>query len=196
MWTLHATDTESTVPCEVSRMALDEIAAARFSWGREFQRRRQCGAHDPDSLIWAGGFLSGASPEYDFYLSGYVIKAAGDIQGLVVIDPELRTSRSQPAAAVAYVRYLATAPWNRNRQESRGLYRGIGRLLVTHTITTGISLGSQGRVGLHSLVAACPFYDRLGFKNFGVDPAERGMTYFELLPDAAQSLLATAGNSC
>lgn len=97
----------------------------------------------------------------------------------------------QPMAALAYVRYLATAPWNRQCAEYRGRYRGIGRLLVMHAITTGIALGSQGHVGLHSFVAASPFYDRLGFKNLGVDPAERGMLYFELLPDAAQALLAT-----
>ena len=103
MWTLHETDNENTVPCEVIRMTRDEIAAARFSWCCEFQLRRRGSAHDADALIWTGGFMSSASSGDGSYLNGYVIKAAGDIQGIVVIDEDLRESKLQPTAAIAYV---------------------------------------------------------------------------------------------
>jgi hypothetical protein len=170
-------------------MTFDEISAARFSWAREFQQRHVNRVRDDDELIWARGLMANAHSAS--ILNGYVITAEGDIQGIVVIDEELRISKTQPSAALAYVRYLATAPWNRQCDEYVGRFRGIGRLLVVQAVAEGMALGSCGRIGLHSFLGARPFYDRLGFKNLGVDPAERGMLYFELLPDAAQALLST-----
>lgn len=190
MWTLREIESGKNVPCEITRMTSDQIAAARSSWGREFQRRHDSGAHDDDALIWARGLMLNAPSEDVCRLTGYVITAGNDVQGIVVLDEDLRASKSQPSVPLAYVRYLATAPWNRPCEANGGLYRGIGRLLVVHAITEGVALGCQGHIGLHSFVSAKGFYDRLGFKHLGVDPAERGMMYFELFPAAAHSLLA------
>lgn len=190
MWTLRLAESGTIVPCEVARMTFQEIAAAAASWGREFQRRRVGGVRDEDALIWARGFMSDSPSEGDCKLTGYVISVAGDIQGIVRIDDVLRPSRTQPSVGMVYIRYLATAPWNRRCDEYLGRYRGIGRLLVAQAAMEGITLGGQGHIGLHSFVAATPFYDRLGFKNLGADPCKRGMSYFELLPDAATALIA------
>lgn len=189
MHTLRETESGNGVPCQIARMTFIEIAAAQFSWGREFQRRHAKRVHDDDSLIWTRGFLANTPSTGDRGLTGYVIAAAGDVQGMIVIDEDLRSSKIQPPMALAYVRYLATAPWNRRCDEYLGRYCGVGRLLVVQAIVESITLGTFGRVGLHSFVGASTFYERLGFANLGVDPVERGMLYFELLPNAAHSLL-------
>lgn len=198
MWTLCETDSGRDVPCEVARITSIDIAAVRFSWEREFQLRRFDGVRDDDALIWDRGFMSNARSLEGIALAGYVISASDAVQGIVVVDQELKASRTQPSSAIAYVRYLATAPWNRHGDKHRSRrFHGIGRLLVVHAIAEGIDLGSRGHIGLHSFVASAPFYDRLGFKNLGPDPAERGMSYFELLPEAAHELLAAVkGESC
>ena len=37
----------------------------------------------------------------------------------------------------------------------------------------------EARLGLHSLRSSDAFYSGLGFRNFGIDAAHRGMSYFE-----------------
>lgn len=162
--------------CTVLRLTEDDIALARESWGIEFRHRFALGMRDPDEMIWSTGFLlaTDGSP-----LNGYVITANNDIQGVIVVDKELRASRVHPSAKVSYVSYLATAPWNRDFGSRFGRYRGIGQVLVRQAIAEAVTLGTLGRVGLHSIAPACSFFEHLGFRNLGSDRAQRGMVYFE-----------------
>lgn len=134
--------------------------------------------------------MSAAPAACQAELNGYVITAAEDIQGIVVVDEELRRSKTMPSATLAYVRYLATAPWNRQCAGNRRRYRGVGQLLVVQAIIESVTRGNFGRIGLHSFIGASKFYERVGFRNFGGDPVERGLLYFEMLPDPAVTLLA------
>ena len=110
---------------------------------------------DPDEMIWSAGFMipTDGSP-----LQGYAVVADDETQGIVVIDRALRRSRVKPLSAIAYLPYLATAPWNRSSGACPGRYRGIGRLLVGRAISEAVSLGTGGHIGLHSFSSARPLY--------------------------------------
>jgi len=171
-------------PCNVQRLTKGDIAKAQSSWGIAFRRRFELGMRDPDEMIWSAGFMS---PTEESALPGYAAVADDEIQGIVVIDQKLRMSRVPPVSAITYLPYLAAAPWNRPFGTHSGVYRGIGRLLVARAVSEAVIRGTCGRIGLHSFSAARPFYEHLGFTNLGIDPAQRGMFYFELLPDSASS---------
>ena len=49
--------------------------------------------------------------------------------------------------------------------------RGIGRVLMEHTLAT--MLGDQGRISLEALLNAAPFYEKFGFQRVGAGQLQR-----------------------
>lgn len=154
------------------------IDCANRTWVPEFHRRRQLRVSDQDFLVWDW-------PSKDKYLLAknavrdYVISRGESVEGIMILQ-EPEPSRLDPLAQVLYVRYLATAPWNRTCGDQPGQFRRIGSVLLAQAIRESITLGCDGRLGLHSLSGSDSFYRKLRFQDFGPDPGNRGLTYFEL----------------
>lgn len=182
------TENGSRVPCEVEPLRLDHVEAANVSWCRELERRCDMGFRDEDILVWRQG-LNYSECDYDLAPSGYVISAAGEIQGVVTFDRALQSDQDQHGSDLVYVSYLATAPWNRPSGNRLGQFQGVGRLLVAVAVVESIARGCDGRIGLHALVGASGFYDRLGFVSRGIDPSLRGMAFFKLSSGATERVL-------
>lgn len=164
------------------------LQKARDAWIQKFHQRANAGIVDDDRELWTKGFLreddvAESSPP------GCVLLAAGEVQGIVVFDSMLESSRMARGAHALYVRYLATAPWNRTTGERRGRFCGVGRALVRQAVRESIQRGTPGRVGLYSFVNAAPFFEKLSFENLGGADAGHGLVYLELRPGAAFEML-------
>jgi hypothetical protein len=178
-----------------SLCALDpkHVSRAQTSWIEEFDRHSQAGKRNDDSILWERGFMSATLPEEVPAPRGHVVLSSNGIEGIIVISPDPKMSRTDPDASLLYVRYLATAPWNREGGIPEIGFLGIGRLLVARAVLDSVASGHNGRLGLHSLPTASPFYGAIGFDSLGADPAQRGMTLYELRPQSANLVLAELG---
>lgn len=111
----------------------------------------------------------------------YVVEIGKIVQGVMLIETQWH--RSQLAAAtrprLVYVEYLAAAPWNRRRIEDPPDFVGVGRALMRFSRQRSAALGYEGRVGLHALPAAAGFYHKLNMPDYGADPEQNGLVYFE-----------------
>ena len=92
-----------------------------------------------------------------------------------------------------YVSFLEVAPWNRVNRSSRR-YRGIGALLIMIAADRSRQIGAGGRLGLHTMEDAGPFYRSLGFSSRDC-PNEYNELFMELSIQAAARLLQSAASS-
>ena len=82
------------------------------------------------------------------------------------------------------IEYLATAPWNLQK-DSPNKQKGSGARAIAEAIKKSKELGYGGKITLHALPNAVPFYRHLGFKD-----TDKG---FVLTPKAANELLKKYG---
>jgi len=148
---------------------------------------------------WQARLQSGTSasdlPEHKHWLwtrkarqylnkSGYRffgLVAGGETQGLMLINTiyqcRLPVQRGQP---LVFVDYIATAPWNLRTLTDTPKYRGVGKALVEAAMRFSLASAMAGRIGLHALPLAEPFYrDTCGMSDLGADPNEYDLCYFE-----------------
>lgn len=111
----------------------------------------------------------------------FAIKYRGTIQGLLMYSLEPRPSWKIPGPPyVMYIEYVESAPWNLSYYAGdEALFAGVGESLVSAARDESEKRGYGGRLGLHSLKDSEGFYERIGFKNMGPDPAE-GLNFFEI----------------
>ena len=98
------------------------------------------------------------------------------------------------ARPLVYVEYIETAPWNWDigPLNQVGRYRGCGVQLMELAVRWSLSIGCEGRVGLHALDQAESFYrDRCCMTNLGADATYADLLYFELSEDSALRFLRT-----
>lgn len=107
-----------------------------------------------------------------------VLRCQGRTQAIMIMEVSNHSSRA--GGPLIYVEYVAVAPWNRPGIKDPREFAGCGRMMIRYAVERSLSLGYEGRVGLHSLPGARPFYLALGFKDFGADPEEGGLNYLEL----------------
>jgi hypothetical protein len=110
------------------------------------------------------------------------------LQGLMLVS-DFRSVRLQVqfGKPIVYVEFVATAPWNRPEVQKPPKYRGVGTVMVAAAIELSCGLDYRGRIGLHSLPAAAPFYrDKCGLIELGRDAEHPNLTYFEMTENQAQ----------
>jgi GNAT superfamily N-acetyltransferase len=90
---------------------------------------------------------------------------------------------------LVYVSFLEVAPWNQAQVKNRR-FRGLGQLMLRFACQRSKQLGLSGRIGLHALETAEPFYRKLGFDTPDC-PNEYNELYFELSEAKAQLLLSS-----
>ena len=109
----------------------------------------------------------------------YALECNERTQGLMLIATQGNRSWIAPAESIVYVRYIASAPWNRPEIQSPPAFKGTGRNLLLFARQRSLELGYGGRVGLHSLTGAEAFYDKVGMPNYGPDREREDLVYFE-----------------
>lgn len=83
---------------------------------------------------------------------------------------------------ISYIDYLAVAPWNRNTMLGKRKYASLGVKLLSNCCNH-IKMNNFYRYGfsLHSLPQALKFYtEKLGMKDFGIDPTKENLNYLEM----------------
>ena len=124
------------------------------------------------------------------------VEAEEEVQGLIALDRLPRQSILTPGQSVAYVDYIESAPWNLRAPSHPPRFLGAGTALITEAVRLSLEWGLNGRVGLHSLPQAEPFYEnRCGMRRVGCDPNYYDLTYFEYPDSGAGAWLASLGYS-
>ncbi len=109
----------------------------------------------------------------------YAIEYEGLTQGLMWLETQWHRSWLNPNHRLVYVEALASAPWNRQNLEDPPYLKGVGSALLLFARQRSVSLGHQGRVGLHSLPEAEEFYQRQNMTDYEQDPDKEDLRYFE-----------------
>lgn len=97
----------------------------------------------------------------------------------------------EPGAShpIAYVDYVAVAPWNRKPVQHPQRFRSLGTVMLGVAVETSMRNGHDGRCGLHSLPQSEGFYRKIGMKDFGIDSAYSSLRYFEFSAQAAKNFV-------
>lgn len=188
--------THGHVAAEITAMTDRHVELLNATWMPTFQHRYERQERDEDFLMWntGKGYLDLIFHREE--LQSFVLMADEIVQGVLLLECVPLISRLEPERSLVYVRYLATAPWNRRDKAGPGWFRGVGTLLLARAVQVSRDTGCDGRLGLHSLKGSDDFYKRLGLSNLGLDAARRGLNYFELsnavAPKLSDTLLRTA----
>lgn len=98
--------------------------------------------------------------------------------------------RSQLGLPLVYVHYLEAAPWNLRELTPDPHFGGVGQVLLVEAMRLSLKRGWSGRIELHSLPQAVPFYlDTVGMSDLGLDAVE-GLPYFETTQAQASAYLS------
>jgi hypothetical protein len=106
------------------------------------------------------------------------VELDGEVQGLMAVLRFPRPAR-QDDGHVIYVDYLEAAPWNLKGSVNSPRYLGVGTVLMAEAVRISIEEGFDGRLGLHSLPQAEPFYERCKMTRFEEDSSYFDLAYFE-----------------
>ena len=177
-----------TVAAEITAMTDRDVELLNATWMPAFQHRFDRQERDEDYLMWntGKGYLDLVFHREE--LQSFSLTAGDIVQGVLLLQSVPLMSRLEPDQSLVYVRYLATAPWNRRGKIGPGWFRGVGQRLMTHAVQVSRDMGCDGRLGLHSLRGSDEFYEKLGLHNLGLDAARRGLNYFELTEPVAAKL--------
>ena len=132
-------------------------------------------------------------PQPSTYYKFYVLEYDNVAQGLMSIDLATRRCllESHSNNHLAYIDYLAVAPWNRPQLYNPQSYRMIGRVMMATAISTSIDAGFKGRIGLHSLPQSENFYnDKCGMICLGNDVHKQNLLYYEMTSEKAYEFIS------
>jgi hypothetical protein len=119
----------------------------------------------------------------------FAIVCGGELEGLMLVS-DLKSARLQAhfGKPIVYVEFLAAAPWNRKESQDPRKYRGVGKVMILAAVELSADLGYRGRIGLHSLPAAEPFYrDECKMSELGPDAAHQDLMYYEMTAEQADA---------
>jgi hypothetical protein len=152
----------------------------------------------PQSIHWNWSLKAIRLPEFTSSAFSpyrmFGIKANGEWQGLLLATCVNHLSRlAEGQKEIVYVDFVESAPWNwpSDKANRSPRFRGIGLQLMELATRWSIDLGMKGRLGLHSLPQADPFYrDRCQMTDLGVDSKYRSpLRYFEFSETQAAAFL-------
>jgi hypothetical protein len=174
-------------------LTVDEVDEAVGLWSPYLEEQLQAGLSKPQHAHWEWDLKARkveGMPEYA--LCGIVVDM--EIQALMLRENTFARAKhpDQRGTSIVYVAFLSTAPWNDRDIVPTPTYRGSGTLLLQEAVEHSIELGYKGRMGLHSLFQAEPFYrDRCKMIDLGEDPDpdHQGLRYLEFTKESAQSFL-------
>ena len=120
------------------------------------------------------------------------VECQSKMQGLMLVLTAGKNCQieSQKGKPLAYVHFLAAAPWNLATVAPDPRFSLVGSILVATAIHLSIEEEFQGRIGLHSLPQADEWYrNSCGMTDLGRDHAVQDLRYFEMTPEQASEFL-------
>jgi hypothetical protein len=120
------------------------------------------------------------------------IECQSQMQGMMMVATagkacRIATQRSKP---LIYVHFLAAAPWNLPSVVTNPQFSLVGSVLIAAAIHLSLAEEFSGRIGLHSLPKANPWYAReCGMTDLGPDPAVQDLHYSEMTAEQAAEFL-------
>jgi GNAT superfamily N-acetyltransferase len=187
------------------QLRLDDLFDAEAQWCLErvnvLRSLANAGVHNPDdwpeSVHWSWAYkASKCHPARlddlgDARLFGIEVK--GQWQSLLFGLCEGHTTKlGKKNRPLVYVDFIEVAPWNWDIAllGRTGKYRGAGVQLMEFAVRWSLSLGYDGRVGLHALKRAESFYEgRCQMQRLGADAGYHNLCYFELTEANAKTFL-------
>lgn len=118
----------------------------------------------------------------------FALLNAGDVEAAMVLLFG-KQSRDKPPQPMVYVDYVSVAPWNRREIQNPQRFRHLGSVMIGAAVVRSLSMGLEGRCGLHSVRPAEGFYRRIGMTDFGLDPAYDSLRYFEFTSQSARNFI-------
>ena len=125
-------------------------------------------------------------------LQRFALTCDRELQGLMLLNmAKYSKLPSQVGRHLAYIEFVATAPWNRPDLVGQPRFRGVGLALMRVAVEVSRAESFRGRVGLHSLPQACRFYrEACGMTDLGPDASYDKLTYFEMTEAQANAFCA------
>jgi hypothetical protein len=181
----------------IPEMTSDEVTEADADWKPLIDaRRRELETQGVPRSNWPQHHHWNWEQKADHYgvqlsYRFFGIECEGETQAMMLVDLDTKRSRveAQREMPLVYDEYLSAAPWNLHGFVDTPLYKGAGTILVRAAIELSLELEYRGRIGLHSLPQADPFYTRCGMTDLGPDLAYYGLQYFEMTPEQAELYL-------
>jgi hypothetical protein len=119
----------------------------------------------------------------------FALLCRNELQGMMLAN-DFKSARLEAhfGKPVVYIEFLATAPWNRPEFHKPTRYRGVGTVMIAAAVELSFDVGYRGRIALHSLSAAEPFYrDSCQMAELGADAAHHDLVYFEMTSSQAEA---------
>jgi len=195
LWDRHA---QQLVPATlVDALDTGDVIQAALSWRPLIEARIQKLLADgiprsqwPEHLHWDWeAKASAVAGLLAYQIMG--IECEGALQGMMLAATVGKVCHipSQAGRPLVYIHFLATAPWNDMEFVDPPRFGLVGKVFLAAAIQLSRDNGFRGRVGLHSLPQAEPFYHSSGMTDLGIDPNGENLRYFEMTPAQAQTFL-------
>jgi hypothetical protein len=176
----------------------DEIENAEAAWKpfleEQLKRMQAQGIPKerwPQHRHWDWRQKQEATEQYLAYRM-FGIECQLQMQGLMLVLTAGRHCRieSHKGKPLAYIHFLAAAPWNLPGILAEPRFGLVGSILLATAIHLSLEEEFQGRIGLHSLPQADEWYrNSCGMSDLGCDPAVQNLRYFEMTPEQASEFL-------
>lgn len=140
---------------------------------------------------WDWAAKAKALRERTLDMRSFGIDVADEWQGLMIVElaahvAELGEDRGKP---LVYIEFLESAPWNLRDICESPRFGLIGMRLVEAVVKLSIAEGFHGRVGLHALPQAEPFYEKRCLMKHVEGAVKHGMKYYEMSRENAVKFL-------
>lgn len=115
-----------------------------------------------------------------------------EAQGLMIVEADRNRARLEPDVGrpLVYIDFIEAAPWNVKGMAPAPRYIGVGSRLVEVAIRHSLELEYKGRIGLHALPQAEPFYREIcGMAALERDPRKENLRYLEMTVAQAKLFL-------
>lgn len=120
------------------------------------------------------------------------VECEGQMQGMMMVALAGYTARLPPdeGQPLLYIDFLETAPWNFQPLAGEPRFRIVGRRLFEAAVRLSSTRDCDGRIGLHALSQAEPFYrGKCQMTTLGPDPNYSQLAYYELSREQAALIL-------
>ena len=126
--------------------------------------------------------------------SGFGVVCERQWQGVMLTKTASYTVRLDldKGKPLVYIDFLEVAPWNWviSKIDRAGQFRAVGSTLFWRAVKQSEEEGFRGRVGLHALPQAEPFYEKAcRMTSLGRDAAKQDLLYMELSERQAAKIL-------
>lgn len=141
---------------------------------------------NPEHHHWSWKWKLQQEAERNAFFKYFGIICEGDPQGLLMLtygrEYKARLPEQQ-GRLLLYIAYIESAPWNVRGYCDTPRFVGIGKEFYKTAVRFSDRLGFDGRVGVHSLPTAEPFYENsCMMRRLGSDLDYQKLVYFESCP--------------